>query len=90
MHEDVHHDPVGGDHPARGREAEVPRGSQRSTGTNQRCNFSTGEGESSSPRRQRTIADIAQPRVEGLRINSNLNEGDVLRQTVLDRMVWTQ
>ena len=49
-----------------------------------------GEGESSSPRRQRTIADIAQPRVEGLRINSNLNEGDVLRQTVLDRMVWTQ
>ena len=48
------------------------------------------EGESPSPRRQRTIADIAQPRVKARRINSKLKQGYVLRQTVLDRMVWTK
>ena len=68
MHEDVHHDPVGGDHPARGREAEVPEvanGQQAHEPPLQLQHL--GEGESSSPRRQRTIADIAQPRVEGPR-----------------------
>jgi hypothetical protein len=48
------------------------------------------EGESPSPRRQRTIADIAQPRVKARRINSKLKQSYVLRQTVLDRMVWTK